>query len=122
MDELDLLINEIGINIQIFIGTETVDDPNYDSKSVSYLNPFPVKAIVSQVGFTSSQWRMPGIKAAKVMEVTMHKRHQGLVEKSRKITISGITYYGWKPSEGNNIQYKIMGNYLQLLVHTNEIE
>jgi len=29
MDELDLLINEIGINIQIFIGTETIDDPNY---------------------------------------------------------------------------------------------
>lgn len=118
MNELQQLIREQGTNIQIFIGKETTDDPNYNTKSVAYLNPFPIKALVSQVGFTSSQWRMPGIKASKVMEITCNKRHKNLIEKSRKIVIDSVEYVGWRPGEGNNIQYKIMDDYIQLLVHT----
>jgi len=120
MDELDLLINEIGINIQIFIGTETIDDPNYNTKSVSYLNPFPVKAIVQDVSYSTATWRMPGIKSETIKEITCHKRHRGLIEKSRKIKIGSDYFYGWKPANGTRIQIKEADNYIIVLVNTDE--
>jgi len=85
--ELDFLLKEHGINIQVFIGQETTADPNYDTKSVSYLNPFPVRALVSDISSASAQWRLMGIKTNKVKEVTCNKRHRSLIEKSRKIKI-----------------------------------
>ena len=120
--ELEFLIKENGQNIRVYVATETDNDPNYDDKTVSMLNSKPVRALVSQVGHTSSQWRMPGIKASKVMELTCNKKYKSLIEKSRKMVIDGTTYYGWKPSQGSKIQYKEAGDYLILLVHTDETE
>ena len=120
MNELDFLIAEKGKNIRVFYATETVDDPNYQEKTVSYLNSLPVRALVSEIGYTSSQWRMPGIKASSTMELTCNKRYKKLIEKSRKIIIEDVTYYGWKPSNGNKIQIQEVDDYITIMIHTDE--
>ncbi len=118
MNELDILFKQYGKNIKIFIGRETIEDPNYSKKTVAYLNPLPVRALVKQIGFTSSQWRMPGITSSKVLEITIEKRHLNLIEKSRKIVVEGIEYVAWRPANGTKIQIKEMENYLVILIHT----
>lgn len=120
MNELQQLIREQGTNIQIFIGKETTDDPNYDTKSVAYLNPFPIRALVSDISSASATWRMMGTKTNKVKEVTCNKRHRDLIEKSRKIKISGDFYYGYRPANGSKIQIKEAGDYIIMLVTTDE--
>ena len=120
MEELEQLIREEGINIQIFIGNETTDDPNYNTKSVAYLNPFPVKCLVSDVSYSSATWRAPGIKSSVIKEITCNKRHRDLIEKSRKISISGSDFYGYRPGNGDKIQIKEAGDYIIILIHTDE--
>jgi len=120
MDELQALFKEVAINIQIFIGTETVDDPNYNTKSVAYLNPKPVRAIVQDISYASATYRAPGIKSGIIKELTIAKRHRGLIEKSRKILIGDSYFYGYRPANGDKIQIKEAGNYIIVLVATDE--
>lgn len=120
MNELDLLFKEIASNIQIFIAIESVSDPNYKTKSVSFLNPFPIRAIVQDVSSARAEHRMMGIKTNKVKELTIESRHRNLIEKSRKIKIASDNYYGYRPANGSKIQIKEAGNYIIVLVTTDE--
>ena len=120
MNELDLLLKEFGINIRLFFGTETTEDPNYDNKTVSMLNSLPVRALVSDISYAKAKWSMPGIKSGIIKEITCEKRHRALIEKSRKILIDGSYFYGYKPANGDRIQIKQAGDYLIILVTTDE--
>ncbi len=122
MNELDILFKQYGKNIKIFIGRETIEDPNYSKKAVAYLNPLPVRALVKDITFASASYRMPGIKTGQVKELTIEKRHRLLIEKSRKIEISGEIYYGYRPANDTKIQIKEMENYIIVLIATDETE
>jgi len=120
MNELDFLIKEQGQNIRVFYANETVTDPNYQEKEVSFLNSLPVRAIVSDLSYAQAQWRMTGLKSTQIKELVCNKRYRKLIEKSRKIKIGSDYYYGYKPANGTKIQIKEVDDYIIILIHTDE--
>jgi len=120
MNELDRLFKYVGQYIRVYVAQETTNDPNYDDKTKTMLNSFPVKAIVQDLGYASAKWRLPGIESGGVKEITCEKRHKSLIEKSQKIQIDSEYYYGFKPANGNRMQIKEAGNYIIVLLTTEE--
>jgi len=120
MNELEFLIKEQGINIRVYVANETTTDPNYNEKIASILNSIPLRALVSDISYAKAIWRMPGIKSSQVKEITCNKRYRNLIEKSHKIQIGNNYYYGYKPANGDKIQIKECGDYIIVLVITNE--
>lgn len=112
---MDKLFREQYQTIKIYIAKETIDDPYERNVSLTYLNPLPIKAIVSDVGFASAIWKMPGISAEKVKEIIIEKRYKSLLLKSQKIEIDDEYFYGYKIN--GKLQYRQEDEYLRCYVY-----
>lgn len=102
--------------IEVYTGQETVEDPYEKNVVVTYNNPLPIIAIVTDLTSAQAQWKMPGIETAKVKEVFIHRKHRGLIEQSQKIGIEGDMYEGWRVNGKFQIR-ELAGNVLRLYVY-----
>jgi len=103
--------------ILIYPATITTADPYKENKTVSYLNPIAIRAIVTDLIMSQIVWKLPGIKTTKAKEVLIEARNNSLLEQSYKIEIDSETYYAWKDNAGDNIQKRKEGNYYRILVY-----
>ncbi len=119
--ELTDLLNNEGQNIKIYFSSETVVDPNYQIKERVLTGSMNVRGLVSDLSYAKAIWRMPGIKSEITKEIITQYKFKSYFLKSEKIEIDGETFYGYKPANGNKIQIKRMGDYMSVLVHTQEV-
>ena len=109
------LFKEQSRTIKIYLATETLVDPYEKNVIETYLNPFPIKAIVTDLVASQSQWKMPGIVTDKAKEIIIEKKYESLFLKSRKIQIDNDYYVGWK--QNGRLQYRIEEEYLRAYIY-----
>ncbi len=116
---MDKLFKETNKNIKIHLAVETVVDPYEKNIILTYLNPFPIKAIVTDLTATSAQWKMNGIIVDKAKEIIIEKKYKSLIEKSRKIEIDNEMYEGWK--QNGRMQIREEDNYLRIYCYIKQV-
>jgi hypothetical protein len=107
--------------IRVYVAKETIQDPYEKNVVVVHMNPIPVRAIVEDLTTSQAQWKMPGLKVAKVKEITVDTKHRALFEKSSKIEFAGEAYEGWR--ESGKMQMREDpgvggGGYLRMYIYT----
>lgn len=107
--------------IQIYMGTETIDDPFEKNVTKSFINPLSIRAIVTDLIASQVQWKMPGIKTQKAKDILVHKKDRTLLEQSQRIEFrnsDGITehYQGWR--ENGKMQIREEGEYLRVYIYS----
>ena len=112
---MDKLFKEKAKTIKIFCGISQEIDPYEKNVEITMLNPFPIKAIVTDLVATQSQWKMPGIVTEKAKEIIIEKKYESLLLKSRKIQIDNDYYVGWK--QNGRLQYRIEDKYLRVYIY-----
>ena len=105
--------------IKIYLATETVVDPYEKNTSLSELNSIPIKAIVTDLISSQSQWKMPGIVTEKAKALIINKRHKSLIEKSQKIEIDGEYFEGWKVN--GRMQIRDDGDYVRVYIYIKKV-
>lgn len=98
-----------------------IQDMDEQNATVVYQNPIPIKAIVTDLNFSSVQWKMPGIYSQKSKEVICNKKYKGLIEKSYKIQVQGNNdyYEGWKVS--GKMQIREDGDYIRFYMYIKQV-
>ena len=113
---MDTVFKENSQTIRIYLANTTITDPFKKTKSVTYLNPLPIKAIVTDLGFSQIQWKMPGIVTDKAKEIIIESKREDLLKQSYKIQIDDEYYYGWKIH--GRLQYRKEGtDYIKCYVY-----
>lgn len=116
---MDNLFNEQKQKIRVYIGISSDDDPFEKNKTITMLNPIVVEALVSDLSFTSLQWKIPNINTSKAKELLIKKNKKKLLEMSQKIEIDGTNYEGYKID--GKLSYKEEGNYLRVFVYLKQM-
>jgi len=105
--------------IRVYLATETLTDPYEKTKEITYLNPLPIKAIVTDLIASQAQWKMPGIKLEKAKEIIIRKRYRNLIESSYKIEIDNENFEGWKVY--GRMQIREEGDFLRIYVYIKKV-
>lgn len=98
---MDKLFREHSRKIHIILGKESIDDPDEKNTTISFLNPIPIKAIVSDIVAEKLIWKFPGIKVEQAKELILRKRDLDLIRLSHKILIDGIEFYAYQDNIAN---------------------
>jgi len=94
IDIFDLLQNEGKLEkILVYPAIETEDDPYEHTKTESFLNPIPIKALVQQISFEALKWKFFGQIPQDSVQIICELKHENLLKLSDKIKI-GNKYYG----------------------------
>ena len=114
------LIYEHGQCIRVYAGKETQIDPYEKNVETSLLNPILIKGIVSDLGFSQIQWKLPDITANKAKEIIVEKKHRSLLELSNKISVkennTWIDFQGWRINGA--MQLREEGEVLRAYIYT----
>jgi len=118
---VDDLFNEQAKNIRIYSAVETANDPFEGTKTISYLNPIPIKAIVTDLTPTQISWKTAGIIVDKAKEIIIKKKYETLLTSSYKITIDGddSDYEGWK--QNGKLVYRTEGSYIRAYIYIKNV-
>lgn len=117
---MDELFKDLSTRVQIYRSKETIEDPLEKNKTEVYLPPLPISAIVSDLNFSSLQYKIPGLMVEKGKELIINKKYKNLVELSTKIGIDGEFYCGYKVS--GKLQYKTEGNYIRIICYIQKLK
>ena len=112
------LFDSIAKTVYIYIARETIADPTEKNVEKSYLPPYAIKAIVTDLTTTQAYWKLQGIHVRRAKELVIQAKDFTLLTQSQKIVIEGNTYYGWRDNAGANIQYRNEGDYYRVLLYS----
>jgi len=111
------LFFEKAINIRIYTGVESINDPYEKDINTIELPPIPIKAIVTDLTSTKAQYAMLGITVDRAKEIIIEKKNRPILEMSRKIQILGDNdyYEGWK--QNSKMQIREEGDYCRCYIY-----
>jgi len=112
---LNEFFRNVGKTIRIIIATETIQDPFEKNVVFTELPSIPIKAIITDIIASQSQWKMPGITTEKAKEIIIKKKHRTLLEQSYKIEVNGEFYEGWKVH--GRMQIREEGDFLRVYIY-----
>ena len=112
---LNEFFRNAGKSIRVYLAQEIEIDPFEHTKEFTELSPIPIKAIVTDLIASQSEWKMPGITTAKSKEIIIKKKHRSLIEQSYRIEINGESYQGWKVH--GKMQIREEGDFLRIYVY-----
>jgi hypothetical protein len=112
---IDDMFNESGQCILVYMATETETDPFEHTIELTELQPVRLRAIVTDLVASQSQWKMPGIVTEKAKELLIEKKYKALIENSYRIVIDGETYHGWKVH--GRMQIREEGDFIRVFVY-----
>jgi hypothetical protein len=115
MDAIKDLIESEGQWIKFFLAKEVLEDDLEGTKTLKYLNPLPVKAIVNDLSLSKITWNIVGVSTDKAKEIIIDKKWKTLLEKSHKILIDNEYYQGWRSN--GKLQFKETGNIITAYVY-----
>jgi hypothetical protein len=87
--------------ILVYIAKETTSDPYEKNVSISYLNPLPIKALISTISAEKAVWKFYGIKTSEAKELTVKTKDVQVIKMAHKILIESIEYYAYKDNITN---------------------
>ena len=120
MDEQ--LFREESEKLLVYLATETVVDPYKKNKTLSYLNPLPIKAIVADLSASKASYKMVGILTEKSKTIICEKKHRKLIELSYKFKILGETdYYEGYKINGKLQIFELDKNYIRLYIYIKQL-
>lgn len=116
------LFKEESIKVLVYPAIETVDDPYKKNKSISYLNPLPIRAIVTDLSAGKISYKMPGVYTDKAKQLIVEKKYRNFLEMSYKLKVLGETdyYEGWKLNGKMQI-YELNKDYIRLYIYIKQI-
>jgi len=102
IDLFNLLKNEGKlVTLHVYSAKETQDDPYEKNKSLTYLNPLPIKGLIRQVSWESLKWKYPGLIPNGSIEVIAEKKYETLFQTADKIKYKDNYYSCWKDDSQN---------------------
>ena len=116
---MNKLFKEQSKTIKIYMTKEIITDPFSKTVEVLELSPLPLKAIVTDLGFSSINWKMPGIVATSAKEILIQKKHRDMLEASYKIRIDDEDYEGFKVA--GKLQLKEEDVYIRAYVYKRQV-
>jgi len=97
IDIFNLLKNEGQlVTLQVYAAKETQEDPYEKNKSLTYLNPLPIKGLVRQVSFEALHWKYYGQIPVGSIEVIAEKKYLTLFRTADKIKCGDNYFKTWK--------------------------
>ena len=117
---MDEIFEQHAKNIKVYIGKETITDPDEYTVDITLLQPIPIEGIVTDLTTTQAQWKMPGITTDKTKEIIVRKVHRGLIEMSQKILIEGDNdyYNGWRVNGKMQIRETSDRKYIRVYIYS----
>ena len=116
---MEKLFKEHSKPIKIYLAIEQIIDPFEKNVELTQLNPFSIKAIISDLTVSQSQWKMIGIVADKTKEIIVEKKYRKLLEKSVIIEVDKELYEGWRVS--GKMQIREEGNFLRCYIYIKKV-
>jgi hypothetical protein len=105
IDIFNLLKNEGQlVTLQVYAAKETQVDPYEKNKSLTYLNPLPIKGLVQQIGFSSLHYKYWGQIPIGSIQVIVDKKNKTLMLTAEKIKYNDNYFKVYKDAD-NNFQY-----------------
>ena len=113
---MDNLFREQAKTIRVYMAKETETDPFEHTKSQSYLNPIPVKAIVSTVAPKKLSWKFYGLKVVEAKELIIEQKYLNLIRMSYKIEIDGTDFHSYKAKTANFTIFALNDKYSRVVL------
>jgi len=86
LDIFNLLKNEGKLEtIYVYSAKEIQNDPYEHTKTLTHMNPLPIKALVRQVSFEALHWKYYGLIPVGSIEVIVEKKNKTLLRTADKI-------------------------------------
>jgi len=82
----------------------SVDDPYEQNKTTVYMNPLPVKAIVSEIGFSGLHWKYFGQLPTGSIQIVVDSKDKDILLTAGKIEYDEKFYTVYK-DDSKNFQY-----------------
>jgi len=119
---MDIVFRKNSQSVLIYLAIESDNDPFEHDVSLSYLNPLPIQAIVTDLEFAQVNYKMPGILTNKAKVLLVEKKYRTLLEQSSKIQIVGDTdyYHGWE--RNGKMQIREEGDYLKVYIYIKDTD
>ena len=93
----NLLRNEGKLEtLHVYQAVETVNDPYEKTKTLTNMNPLPIKGLVRQVSFEALHWRYYGLIPVGSIEVIAEKKYLTLFRTADKIKYGDDYFKTWK--------------------------
>ena len=120
MDEQ--LFREESQKLLVYLATETILDPDEKNVSLSYLNPLPINAIITDLSAGRIIYKLPGILTEKAKIVICEKKHRPLLEMSYKLKVLGETdYYEGYKVNGKFQIFELDKDYIRLYIFIKQL-
>lgn len=119
---MEKLFEQFEKKIQVYLATQTINDPYTKETTDLIVSQVPIKGIVSSLSAGSIGYKLPGIITEKAKRIICKKKYRTLLEKSYKIKIIGYTefYEGWKLNGKMQIQ-ELNDDYIKVYVYVKNI-
>lgn len=102
IDLFNLFKNEGKLEtLYVYAAKEIQNDPYEKNKSLTYLNPLPIKGLIRQVSWESLKWKYPGLLPSGSIEVIAEKKYETLFQTADKIKYKDNLYKCWKDDSQN---------------------
>ena len=101
--------------ILVYPAITLVDDPYEKTTSTSYLNPLPIKGIVSEITFGGLKYKYYGQLPTGSKHVICELRYKQTLLAASKVTIDAQEYSAYKDADGA-FQVKEHSDYLVVIL------
>lgn len=98
----EILQNDKNYNkviMYVYMAQEIENDPTEHTKTLTYLNPIPVRGIGKDASLSSLKWNYAGQLAVGSKEVLVELPYENLLKVCRKIIINGEEYKVYKDAQ-----------------------
>lgn len=89
------------VKVKIYPAIETENDPYEHSKTLSFLNPLTIKALVSTESFEALKWKYYGQIPSGSKKIIADKKYYNYFKVADKILIDNEEYFCWKDDSKN---------------------
>ena len=85
--------------VWIYPGTEVENDPYEHTKTITYLNPIVIKALVLDESFSSLKFKYYGTIPYGSKKIICEKKYENLLKLARKLKIDEDNYVVYKDAD-----------------------
>jgi hypothetical protein len=87
--------------LYVYQSREVENDPYEHTKTLTYMNPLPIKGLIRQISWESLRWKYTGLLPSKSIEVIAEKKYETLFQTADKIKYGDDFYSCWKDDSKN---------------------
>lgn len=97
IDIFQLLRNEKKLSkILVYVSREIENDPYEHTKTLSFLNPATIEALVTPISFEALRWKYWAQMPLQSVQILCEPKYENLLKLSDKIVINNIEYKCYK--------------------------